>query len=204
MVKQNNGKVYKVQDIGGNKCFIDATNKQYLSQRMDKHRSDYKTWLAGEGTVGKMCIFEIFEEYGVENCVIVLIENFSCDNHEELKARRIYHITNTECVNKRIRKQVRTTEQKEKDKVTQKEYRVKNKDMIADRQREYIKNNYDDVAECKHNYFIENREKLNAKKAIYYARKDEEWRQQCRLRKLEREQAQATPPEPSLEESIDV
>ena len=42
----------------------------------------------------------MFEEFGLDNCKIELIENFPCNNREELHAREGYHIQQTECINK--------------------------------------------------------------------------------------------------------
>ena len=66
MVAQNNGKIYKVQNIAGDKIYIGSTNKKYLSQRMDTHRSGYKRWKAGKEE-GKIYSYDIYEEFGIEN-----------------------------------------------------------------------------------------------------------------------------------------
>ncbi len=44
MVNYQNGKIYKIQDIGGNMCYIGSTTKDFLSKRMVEHRSAYKNW----------------------------------------------------------------------------------------------------------------------------------------------------------------
>ena len=41
MNKYHNGKIYKVVDVGYNKCYIGSTTES-LSQRMARHRSAYK------------------------------------------------------------------------------------------------------------------------------------------------------------------
>ncbi len=48
MVNYENGKIYKIESHLGDKLYIGSTTKQYLSQRMDKHRTDYKQWLNGK------------------------------------------------------------------------------------------------------------------------------------------------------------
>ena len=77
MTNYNNGKIYKIQSHLGDKIYIGSTTKQYLSQRMTYHKSSYTAWKAETGK--KTTSFELFEEYGFENCEIVLIELFSCD-----------------------------------------------------------------------------------------------------------------------------
>ena len=47
MVNYANSKVYKIWSPQGDKIYIGSTTKIYLSQRMDKHRSDYKRYLNG-------------------------------------------------------------------------------------------------------------------------------------------------------------
>ncbi len=100
MTNYQNGKIYKIEDVGGNLCYIGSTTKLYLSHRMATHRGDYRQWLAGKGN--KITVMDIFEKYGVENCKIVLIELYPCDSKDELHKREAHYITTTECVNKNI------------------------------------------------------------------------------------------------------
>ena len=90
----NNGKIYRIESLKGNKVYIGSTTKKYLSQKMDKHRSNYKAWKKGNDQ-GKLSLFILFDEYGVENCDIVLIETFSCLSKDELRAKEAYHIKAT-------------------------------------------------------------------------------------------------------------
>ncbi len=100
MTSYQNGKIYKIEDVGGNLCYIGSTTKQYLSQRMTWHRGDYTKWLAGQHR--KITAFNIFEQYGIENCKIVLIELYPCDSKDELRKREAHFITTLDCVNKCI------------------------------------------------------------------------------------------------------
>ena len=100
MVAQTNGKIYKVQNIAGDKIYIGSTNKKYLSQRMDTHRGSYKRWKVDKAD--KTYSYDIFEEFGLENCVIVLIENYPCGAKDELRAREAHFIQTMVCVNKNI------------------------------------------------------------------------------------------------------
>ena len=98
--KYHNGKIYKITDIAYNKCYIGSTCEE-LSQRMARHRAKYKHFLKG-GEVLNTRSFDLFNEYGVENCKIELIQYFKCDTLQELRRREGEHIKNTECVNKRV------------------------------------------------------------------------------------------------------
>lgn len=98
MVAQTNGKIYKIQNIGGDEIFIASTNKKYLSQRMDTTRRDFKKWKKGEHALVRC--FDIFQRFGVENCVIILLEAYPCESKEALKAREAYYIQTLDCLNK--------------------------------------------------------------------------------------------------------
>ena len=116
-----NGKIYKItaninEDDGD--IYIGSTT-QSLSKRMAAHRNKYKRWKNGK-TENKTSSFLIFEKYFLENCVIVLIENFPCSSKEELLARESYFIRNNKCVNKSIAGR------------TVKEYYQDNKEQIAE------------------------------------------------------------------------
>ena len=70
--KYRNGKIYKITDIGYNKCYIGSTCEE-LSKRLAHHRGDFKKFLRGV-KVSHTRSYDLFNEYGVENCKIELIE----------------------------------------------------------------------------------------------------------------------------------
>ena len=101
MTNYNNSKIYKIQSHVGEKIYIGSTTKKLLCDRMTGHRYDYKRWKNGDKSrVYKS--FEMFDEYGLENCKIILIENYPCNSRDELTSREAHHIRNTVCVNKYI------------------------------------------------------------------------------------------------------
>jgi hypothetical protein len=137
MVNYNNSKVYMIQPImehDENDIYIGSTTKNYLSQRMDKHRSGYKCWKKGRGT--KYMCYDLFDKYGIENCKILLIENVHANSKDELVSREGYYIRNMKCINKNIAGR------------TKKEYNINNKEIIK---------------EYKHKYYINNKEIINEK-----------------------------------------
>ena len=99
MNRYQNGQIYKIVDVGYNKCFLGSTTET-LSQRMARHRRCYKKYL--NGTYGRMTSFALFKEFGVENCKIVWIEDYPCNSKKELEAREGEHQQKTHCVNKRM------------------------------------------------------------------------------------------------------
>lgn len=93
-----NSKIYKIMSHAGDDIYIGSTTKQYLSQRMQKHKADYGNWQ--KGTRNKTTSFDIFDAYGYENCQIILIENYPCNSKDELNAREGHFISTLDCVNK--------------------------------------------------------------------------------------------------------
>ena len=119
MVIYNNGKIYKIENNIDDMIYIGSTTKQYLSQRMDNHRSCYKGWKSGKST--KVMVFDMFEKHGIENCFIVLLELVNCNTKDELLAREAYYIKTLVCVNKCIPLR------------TDKQYRVDNKEKLKEK-----------------------------------------------------------------------
>ena len=109
-------KIYKIYSHLGDKIYIGSTVCDLVSQRMVKHRDSYKYWK--KHNANYTTSFSLFEEYGVENCIIELIEAKPCiDINEQAKLEGSY-IRTLECVNKNIPGR------------TNKEYREDNKDKI--------------------------------------------------------------------------
>ena len=121
--KYNTSKIYKIVDINYTKTYYGSTT-QKLSQRMAVHRSFYKS--GKSKTSSKL----IFDEFGVDNCKIELIEEVNCSNKDQLLKIEGKYIKENDCVNKRIAGQ------------THKEYVHNNKESLLIKNREYIKNYY--------------------------------------------------------------
>ena len=154
MVNYSNGKIYKIEPIvehDEGDIYIGSTTKQYLSQRMDKHRSEYKRWKKGTQK-NKTMSYDIFDKYGLENCQIVLIECVDANSKDELHAREKHFIKLCKCVNRCTPN--RTHEDiVEYFKVYNKEYKINNKEKII----EHYKNNIEKRKE----YYHENQIKIS-------------------------------------------
>jgi hypothetical protein len=97
--KFQHAKIYKITDIGYNKCYIGSTTEG-LSLRMARHRQQFKVFLkSGKGYTSS---YDLFNEYGIENCKIELIEYYKCDTLQELRKQEGIYIKTTECVNKHV------------------------------------------------------------------------------------------------------
>jgi len=122
------GKIYRIR--GGDECYIGSTVEKYISNRFGNHKKNYK--LAKSGRIKYSCrSFLLFDKYGVENCIIELIELYPCGSKAELHRREGEYIRTETCVNKQISGRT-VKEWVDDNKVhhiqQQKEYREKNKE----------------------------------------------------------------------------
>ena len=167
MVNYSNTKIYKIWSTQGPMIYVGSTTKEYLSQRMDTHRGQYKHWKSGK-TTKITTSFKLFDEYGFENCMIELLEAKSCsDNHEKIQLEA-KHIRELDCVNKVIPGRTRADYRKDnKDKI--KEYQDTNKDRIQ----EYREANKEKIQEQRKGFREANKDKIKAAdKAYKEANKD--------------------------------
>ena len=140
MVNYHNSKIYKIVCNVTGLNYIGSTTKQYLSQRLDTHKSGYKRFLNGFST-NYVTSFKVLENRNFE---IVLLELCNCETKDELHARERHYIETVICVNKNIAGR--------KPPEYYKEYYINNK--------EHMKQYYiDNIAKIKQHY-IDNRESL--------------------------------------------
>jgi hypothetical protein len=170
MVNYQLGKIYKiVSNTDPDKCYIGSTTKQYLSQRFAQHKAMYKFFLNGKCT--KTTSFDLFDEFGIDNCMIVLLETYSCNSKDELHSRERYFIETLNCVNKIVVGRTQNeyiTDNKEIIKVKRKEFYEKNKESLLGIAKEYRMENKDKISEKMKEYCEKNKETLNQKKKEYY------------------------------------
>lgn len=97
------------------------------------------------------------------NYDIILVEEFSCDNKNQLEARERYFIENNECVNKiiptRTDKEYREAN-KEKIFEQGKQYREANKEIIFEKKKQYREANKEVIAKHKKEYYEANKEAI--------------------------------------------
>jgi hypothetical protein len=141
-------KIYKIYSNLGDNIYIGSTTKDRLCDRMAKHRSSYKLWKNGSGS--HIRSFDLFDLYGIENCIIELIEAKECTNKEDKNKLEGKYIREIECVNKNITG--RTIKEHYKDNIEEfsrknKEYREANKDKVKEYGLNYRNNNKDKFKE---------------------------------------------------------
>ena len=169
--KYHNSKIYQITDIGYNKCYIGSTTEG-LSLRMARHRQGFKSFLNHNKKF--ISSYDLFNEYGVENCKIELIEYFKCDSLAELRKREGEHIKKTDCVNKnvagRTKKEYKIDNKerlRENEKVRWSKYYEEHKEEILAQKREYRQQNRDKISEREKYFYQNNKDKIIAQKSEY-------------------------------------
>lgn len=136
MNKYENGKIYKIVNISNDKVYVGSTCKS-LKSRFIKHKSLSKTkpnWL----------LYTEFNEIGIHNFKIELIELFPCNEKWQLLQRESYYIGQLNPVLNSRESYTGLTKQE-----YEKEYRNDNKDTIKEYMKEYQQTNKDKLFEWK-------------------------------------------------------
>ena len=157
MNRYENGKIYKIVDVGFNKCYIGSTCEK-LCKRMERHRNSYRKYLR-TGEMETRCHL-LFDEFGVENCRIILIEDYVCKSKEELFRKEGEHINATKCLNRSVAGR------------TREEHKAYHREEILERERQYQKKRYlkkkEEIKEQVKKYQVEHREDILQKKREHY------------------------------------
>ena len=123
MPNYQNSRVYKIVSAASDDVYVGSTT-QSLSSRMSKHRSNHKGYLAGKYRYTSS--YKLLEQ---GDCHIILLENVSCANKEELHAAERRWIEQLACVNKNIPGR------------TDAEYYQDNRDVLTEYRRRYSQDN---------------------------------------------------------------
>ena len=162
--------------------------------RMCGHRRHYTSFNKGTPT-SNIYVFALFDEFGVENCKIELVEEYPCNSKSELEKREHYHIQLNTCVNKLIagrsgkeyhienRKYLlkqakiwRDTHVEERH-VYHKGYNAIHKDDISQKHKQYYEQRKDTIIERTRQYYHEHKEDVAEARKKYYQLHKEEARQ---------------------------
>jgi len=128
--------------VEGDDEYIGST-VQPLYKRFHQHKTDYKT---GRSRCSSK---KLFERFGVENCIIVLISQLDCDTfaHARMEERRIYEERKATIIN------------------------VKRPYVSLEEQKEYYEANKEELRAKQKKYRDANKEKNSARNKAYYAKK---------------------------------
>ena len=164
--KYANGKIYKIVDTGYNKCYIGSTIES-LSKRMCKHRAAYHSY-SKSGSGSYCTCYEIFNEFGINNCKIELVESCQCNSKEELNSREGFYIKNMECVNRVVPK--RTKKEWAEETNYYNKYNSEHQDVIK-----AYRDNHKDKRDAYNKTYRETcRDKIRQSCASYYSRNKEQ------------------------------
>ena len=195
MNRYENGKIYKVVDVGFNKCYIGSTCEM-LSKRMERHRNSYRKYLRTDEMETRCHL--LFDEFGVENCKIMLIENYPCNSKEELFRKEGEYIQNLDCINRYVAGRTRQAHFKEhaeeirernrqhkkivyeqnpqiyKDRV--KAYQEKNKDVVIPQRKKRYEAKREEILKRQKDNREANKEIFNQRRREYYQQNREKMR----------------------------
>ena len=163
-----NTKIYKIESHLGDKIYVGSTAKEYLSQRFQQHKNDYKRWKNGKGN--NITSFVLFDEYGIENCSIVLIEACLCNSKDEKNAKEGHYIKTLECVNKIVvGRTVKEYQQSDAGKEAVKKYQQS--DLGKESTKKYQQSDLGKEAVKKYQQSDAGKQKIREAQKNYYQRK---------------------------------
>lgn len=158
MVDYKNGKIYIVRNTVNDKIYVGSTCV-LLCERLRKHRSEINT----KEKKGRLLMVAM-RELGKNNFCIELLENYACENKEQLKAREGYYQrlykSYINGYNKKIEDRTRDEWLKDNEERVKeyqykwtRKYRKENKDKLHEKEKEYRqsnKHNIDRKVLCAH------------------------------------------------------
>lgn len=169
-------KIYKIWSPSKNLFYYGSTT-QTLAQRLAKHLSNYKYYTKDNTKTSYMTSFLILE---CEDYKIELIEDYPCNNKEQLHKKEGEYIKNNECVNMVVAGrgnkeyyQDNIDKIKEKKINTSKIYYENNKEEIKQKSLKYHYDNIDKIKECKKKYRDDNRDEINERRRQNYLKQKE-------------------------------
>ena len=151
--RYSNGKIYQITDVGYNKCYIGSTCLK-LRRRFLQHIGGYYKYLKGEAEYTTS--YSMFEEFGVENCKVELVENYPCNSKDELLKQEGFHIRSFDCVNKCISGR------------TQREYYQEHQQHLAKWSKEYRQQRKEHYKELYATHYQKNKEVILQRKNTKY------------------------------------
>jgi hypothetical protein len=166
------GKVYMIRSKDED-CvpYVGSTTKQYLSQRMVKHRNSFKCWKKNPEKYCFVSSYILFEKYGIENCYIELLELYPCNISEELRKKELQWYNKLNCVNivkPFVIKEEYRDEHKKEIAETKKIHYNKHKDEILKKNKEYRQQHKEEIIIKDRIKYHKDKEQINEKKKETY------------------------------------
>ena len=168
MVNYQNGKIYKLWSPSKNIIYIGSTT-QPLCKRLVVHLSHYKAYNK-DNTKLYLTSFLVLE---CEDYKIELLEEYACNNKQQLEKKEGEYIRNYDCCNKHIVGR------------TQKEYNEDNKEKLLEYIKQYKTDNADRLKAYRKQYNTDNADKRKEYRINNADRIKEHDRQRYLKKKLE-------------------
>ena len=151
-----NGKIYIIRNTKNDKVYVGSTT-QPLCKRMVAHRSMAKTNPTGK-------LYEAFNDLGVDCFYIELLENYPCDNIEQLLSREGEKIREFDAFQNGYNGVIagRTTQE------YQKEYREQNQDKISRYKEAYRMHNKEHILQKAKEYREQHKDTIMQKRKEFY------------------------------------
>jgi group I intron endonuclease len=152
MVNYANSKIYRIVNDVDDFEYVGSTT-QPLSKRLVGHKQDAKKHPESR-------VYKHLNNIGWENVNIILIEEYSCENREQLERRERYFIEERTFILNFI---IPTR--------TNKEWREDNAEIITEKKKIYYKDNAEIITEKKKIYRANNIETIKQRKHDDYEKK---------------------------------
>lgn len=176
------GRIYKIITFESPEIYIGSTFDS-LRNRFRSHKNGFKSWSKPESKILKCAVYDMFKNYGVEKCKIILVKEYQVVDKLQLQAleqlwmnkEKVVSI-NKQCsfqiLGRQQRKNYRETN-KDKIKQIQNEYRKRNHEKIREYKKGYYEENYKKIRDYKKNYREKNKEIIKEKKKLHYEKNRE-------------------------------
>lgn len=145
------GKIYSIRSHLTDDFYIGSTAST-LSKRFYQHKIDNKGFIAGKRKAG--C--SSFQILNFGDSYIELLQDFPCENRNQLSKREGEFIRDNDCVNKVIIGR------------TPAEYYFDNQEKITEYNKEYYQLNRETIIEKQKEYYEQNKEEIKEKEKEYY------------------------------------
>jgi len=162
-----NAKIYKIWNEVDDEIYVGKTCKLYLSQRLSKHRKDFKYYIVYNNG---MKIYPHMEKHGFDKFHIELLEKIEdckdCDTYNQREGywvRKLKPSLNTNIPGR-----------------TKKEYYEDNKEVILEKQKQYNVNNAEKISTNKKEYYGNNQEQILTNRKEYYENNSEKCKAKVR------------------------
>jgi group I intron endonuclease len=143
------GKIYVIRNTENDKVYVGSTVQQ-LCSRMASHRKDAK--------IRPHKIYQAIREIGIDKFYIELVENFACENIEQLRSREGHHIRHFDSFHNGYNEKMAGRSEKqraleyyyehhEEQLANSRAYREAHREELNEKAREYGKKNKELIAE---------------------------------------------------------